>query len=102
MHIVLVSIHVQPEHVDEFIEATRANVRETLKEEGVLRFDLLRRAEDPDRFLLVEVYRQPEAHARHKVSAHYMRWADAAEHLLAEPRTRLIYGSVFPRESGWE
>ena len=102
MHIVVVSIHVQAEHVSAFLAATRDNIRATLKEPGVERFDLLRQADDPGRFLLVEVYRQAEDHARHKATEHYKHWASIAEPLMVEPRTRIIYESAFPRESGWE
>ena len=102
MHVVVVSIRVRPDRVAEFIESTHDNVRETLKENGVLRFDLLRQRDDPTRFLLFEVYRQAEDHARHKETPHYQRWAAVAEPMLAEPRTRIIYESAFPRESGWE
>jgi quinol monooxygenase YgiN len=102
MHIVVVNVLVKHEHLDDFLAATRANVRETLKEPGVKRFDLLRRADDPSRFLLIEVYRRAEDHASHKQTAHYKRWAAIAEPMLAEPRTRLLYESVFPEESGWE
>ena len=102
MHAVVISIHVRPECIKGFAAATLENVRETLKERGVARFDLLRQADDPGRFLLVEVYRQAEDHARHKETPHYKRWAAAAEPLMAEPRTRTIYESVFPKESGWE
>ena len=102
MHIVVVSIHVKPESVAGFLEATLDNVRETLKEEGVARFDLLRESGDPTRFLLVEVYRKAEDHARHKESSHYQRWSSLAEPMMAESRTRKIYESVFAYESGWE
>ncbi|MFH1183658.1 MAG: antibiotic biosynthesis monooxygenase [Chloroflexota bacterium] len=102
MHIVMVSLHVRPESINELLAVTLENIRETLKEEGVRRFDLLRQAEDPARFLLVEVYLRAEDHARHKDTAHYKRWAAAAEPLMVEPRTRIVYQSVFPKESGWE
>jgi len=102
MHIVLVSIHVRAQTIDEFLAATRDNVRESLQEKGVARFDVLRHAEDPNRFLLVEVYRQAQDQVLHKETAHYKRWAAAVEPLLAEPRTRIVYQSAFPQESGWE
>lgn len=102
MHILLVSIRVQPEKVEEFIAATRENVRATLKEPGVLRFDVLRKADEPDHFLLFEVYKHPGDHARHRETPHYKRWNAAAEPWMIEPRTRLSLQSVFPTESGWE
>jgi len=102
MHVLLVHLRVKPEKAEEFIAMTRENVHETLKEQGVLRFDLLHQTDDPGHFLLFEVYRQAEDHARHRETAHYKRWNAAAEPLMMEPRTRTILHSVFPQASGWE
>jgi (4S)-4-hydroxy-5-phosphonooxypentane-2,3-dione isomerase len=102
MHIVVVSIHVQGNRIEEFLGATLRNDRATLKEPGVRRFDLMSQADDPARFLLVEVYDHADDHARHKEAEHYKRWAEDVEPLLAEPRARIIYKSNFPHESGWE
>lgn len=102
MHIVVVSIHLKPGNTERFAALTRENIRETLQESGVVRFDLLQQADDPSRFVLFEVYRKQEDHAAHKLTPHYHAWSLAAEPLMAEPRSRTIYSSVFPRESGWE
>jgi quinol monooxygenase YgiN len=102
MHVLLVSIRVRPERAEEFIALTRDNVRETLREEGVVRFDLVRQTDDPGHFLLFEVYRKAADHASHRETPHYKRWNAAAEPLMMEPRGRTIYESVFPQESGWE
>jgi quinol monooxygenase YgiN len=102
MHIVVVSIHLKPGKADEFAALTRENIRETLKESGVVRFDLLQQKDDPDRFLLFEVYRNPGDHAAHKLTTHYLDWNREAEPLMEEPRSRLICSSAFPQESGWE
>ncbi len=64
-------------------------------------FDFLQQADDPTRFLLVEVYRTPEDVARHKETAHYERWRLAVEPLLAEPRTRVIYTNIRPDDAAW-
>lgn len=102
MHTVIVTIRVEPGRIDEFVKETLENVRATLKEPGVMRFDLLREAEDPSRFLLVEVYRHAEDQVSHKETAHYKRWAAEVETLLAEPRTRKIYHTLSPMDSGRE
>ena len=102
MHVLLVSMRVKPEKAEEFIALTRENVTETLKEDGVVRFDLVRQADDPGHFLLFEVYRRAEDHARHRQTPHSKSWNAAAEPLMLEPSRRTIYESVFPRESGWE
>lgn len=102
MHVLMVSIHLKPGKADEFTALARENIRETLKESGVVRFDVLQQEDDPNRFVLFEVYRNPGDHATHKLTPHYRAWNLAAEPLMAEPRTRAIYTSVFPVESGWE
>ena len=53
MYVVCIHVHVQPEHRDEFIQASLANARATVKEPGNLRFDVNRQVDDPDRFVLV-------------------------------------------------
>ena len=62
--VVHVHVHVQPQHVDAFREATLANARESVKEPGIARFDVVQDTEDPTRFVLVEVYRTPRGPRR--------------------------------------
>ena len=102
MHIVHVFIHIKTDKVKEFKIATMENARNSLKEPGVARFDFIQQADDPSRFVLVEVYRTAEDAAKHKETVHYNRWREAAEPLLAEPRTRTLYQNVFPDETGWD
>ena len=101
MFIVHVQIHVKPESVDAFLAATLANARESVKEPGIARFDVLQQTDDPARFTLVEVYSAPEARARHRETAHYKTWRDKAEGMMAEPRIGLTYHNIFPGDEGW-
>jgi quinol monooxygenase YgiN len=101
MHIVEVFIHVKPDRIREFEAATLENARNSLKEPGIARFDVLRQADDPTRFVLLEAYRSAEDPARHKQTDHYNRWQQIAEPLMAEPRTRIVYASVFPTDQDW-
>ncbi len=101
MHIVHVFIHVKPDKLEEFIKATEDNAAHSIEEPGVARFDFLQQADDPTRFVLVEVYRTVEDNESHKKTAHYNRWRDAVESLLVEPRTRIIYRNIQPGEQGW-
>ena len=101
MFIVLVQVHVKADCIDAFREATLANARASWREPGVARFDVLQQADDPTRFVLVEVYRAPEDAARHKETAHYPVWRDAVAGLMAEPRTSMKYANVFPDDTGW-
>jgi len=87
MLIVHVHAHVKPECVEAFREATVENARNSVEEPGVARFDVIQQADDPTRFILVEVYRTPEAPTQHKETAHYQKWRDAVAPMMAEPRT---------------
>jgi quinol monooxygenase YgiN len=86
MMTVHVHIHVKPECIADFKKATAANARESIKEAGIGRFDLLQRMDNPERFVLVEVYRTADAQARHKETAHYKTWFEAVAPMMAEPR----------------
>jgi len=101
MLIVQVHAHVKPEFVEAFRQATIENARESVKEPGVARFDVIQQVDDPTRFILVEVYRTPEAPAQHKQTAHYQRWRDTVAEMMAEPRTSVKYANVFPADEGW-
>jgi (4S)-4-hydroxy-5-phosphonooxypentane-2,3-dione isomerase len=101
MFIAHVHIHVKPELVDAFIAASLDNARNSVQEPGVARFDVVQQADDPTRFVLVEVYRTPEANAQHKETAHYALWRDTVAEMMAEPRYAVKYSNCFPGEDGW-
>ena len=101
MNIVLVSMHVKADRVDDFRAITVENAQNSLKEPGVARFDFIQEVDDVTRFLLIEVYHSAQAVTEHKQTPHYNRWREAVEPLLAEPRTRLVYRNILPEESGW-
>jgi autoinducer 2-degrading protein len=102
MLIVHVFVHVKPESVEAFKAATLENARNSIQEPGIARFDLIQQTEDPTRFVLVEVYRDADAPARHKETAHYARWRDAVAPMMAEPRTSIKYTNLFPDDAGWD
>ena len=95
MLIVHVHVRVKPESADAFVAATRENARHSVEEPGVVRFDLVQQEDDPTRFLLVEIYRAPEAPAAHKATAHYAAWRDAVEPMMAEVRRSTKYRFVY-------
>ena len=94
MLIVQVFVHVLPHSVDAFRAATLDNATLSVQEPGVARFDVLQAADDPTRFTLIEAYLTPEAQLAHKATAHYARWRDAVEPMLAEPRHSVKYSHV--------
>jgi autoinducer 2-degrading protein len=95
MLIVHVHVRVKPEFVEAFRAATIENARNSIQEPGIARFDVLQQADDPARFLLIEIYRGPDAPARHRETAHYAVWRDTVAEMMAEPRTRVEYTGVF-------
>ncbi len=101
MLVVHVHVHVKPEHVEAFRQATRDNARHSVQEPGIARFDVVQQADDPTRFVLVEAYRSVEATSAHKATAHYARWRDAVADMMAEPRTSVKFANVFPDDAGW-
>jgi len=101
MLIVHVYVHVKPEFVEAFRLATIENARNSVLEPGIARFDVIQQAGDPTRFVLVEVYRSPEATAQHKETAHYAAWRDAVAEMMTEPRSSVKYSNVFPPDAGW-
>ena len=101
MYIVHVHVHVKPEFVDTFKQATVENASNSVQEEGVARFDVVQQADDPTRFILVEVYKSVEASAAHKETAHYLKWRDTVADMMAEPRQGIKYSNVFPNDGGW-
>ena len=101
LHIALVAAHVRPERVEDFRQATMLNARESRKEAGVVRFDVVQEREDPTRFVLIEVFRGVEAAAAHRETAHYLRWRDSVADMMAAPRTSAKYINVSPDDAGW-
>jgi autoinducer 2-degrading protein len=101
MLIVHVFVHVKPEKIDLFKAASIQNARQSVKEPGVARFDVIQQKDDPTRFVLVEVYRTSDDPARHKETAHYQNWRDTVADMMAEPRSAVKYTNLFPDEQGW-
>lgn len=101
MLIVHVSVHVKPECIEAFRTATLANARASVQEPGIARFDFCQQADDPTRFILFEVYRDADAPARHKETAHYAAWRVIVDPLMATTRTSVKLANVFPDDAGW-
>jgi quinol monooxygenase YgiN len=101
MNIVHVHVHVKPEMVEAFKQATIENASQSVKEEGIERFDVIQQADAPTRFILVEVYKTAEASAAHKETAHYAKWRDTVAEMMAEPRNGIKYGNIYPEDAGW-
>jgi autoinducer 2-degrading protein len=102
MLVVHVHVHVTPESVDAFHQATLNNARQSIQEPGIARFDVVQQQDDPTRFVLIEVYRTAQDPARHKETSHYQTWRDTVAGMMAEPRTSVKYSAVYPPQADWE
>ena len=87
MIVTIVHIKVLPDYIDLFIQASIENHLESVKEPGNLRFDLLRRDDNPSRFVLYEAYESESAAAAHKETAHYLyqlSWSRSIQRSILE------------------
>jgi autoinducer 2-degrading protein len=96
MIVTCVHVYVKPEHVQQFIEASKINHQHSITEPANLRFDILQSTDDPTRFLLYEAYASEEGARAHKQTSHYLAWRKAVEPWMAQPRQGVPYRSVAP------
>lgn len=96
MHVTLVQVHVKPQYINDFIQATNANHTASVQESGNLRFDVLQRSDDPARFVLYEAYISAEDAAAHKQTSHYHAWRDTVADWMAEPRQGILHQGLLP------
>ena len=99
MFVVCIHVYVKPENRDAFLEATLENARNTVQEPGNLRFDVTQQADDPNRFMLYEVYRGEEGMKAHKQTPHYATWRDTVADWMAEPRRGVQHVGLFPEKA---
>ena len=91
MQVVHVQVHVKPDCIEAFTQASMLNASSSRKEPGVVRFDVLQQADAPEWFVLVEVYRTEADAKAHKDTQHYLTWRDTVAPMMAEPRKGIHY-----------
>lgn len=101
MLVVHVHVQVKPECLEAFKTATLENARQSVREPGIARFDVVQREDDPSRFVLVEAYRSIDATAAHKETKHYQVWRDTVAPMMAIPRTSVKFTNLFPEDAKW-
>jgi autoinducer 2-degrading protein len=102
MYIVHVHVHVKPEFIEPFRVASLENAKNSVREPGIARFDVIQEEENLTHFVLVEVYRTVEDAGKHKETPHYANWRDTVTEMMAEPRKGIKYKNLFPGETGWD
>jgi len=95
MYVVCVTVFVKPEFVRPFIDATFANARQTRREAGNVRFDVIQAEDDARRFMLYEAYQSKSAFAKHQQTPHYLAWKTAVAEWMAQPRQGVKHNALF-------
>lgn len=96
MQVTIVHVVVKPDHIDDFIEASRLNHEASVQETGNRRFDVLQSTDDPTRFVLYEAYENAAQAASHKETAHYRKWRETVADWMAQPREGVAYKGLYP------
>jgi autoinducer 2-degrading protein len=100
MYVVSVTVFVKPNCVEQFIEATLDNARNSRHEPGNVRFDVLQAEGEPTRFLLYEAYHTKDDFARHQQTEHYLRWKQTVADHMAQPRQGVKHEALLFGEEG--
>ncbi len=90
----IVHVVVVPEQREAFMAATELNRRGSRQEPGNRRFDVLQSVEDPNAFVLYESFATEEDARAHKETAHYLRWRETVEPMMAQPRQASHYQRI--------
>ena len=96
MHVTIVHVWVKPDHMEAFIEASRANHLASVQEPGNSRFDVLQDVADPNKFVLYEAYATADDATAHKNTPHYLAWREAVAEMMAQPRQGVTHQGLFP------
>jgi autoinducer 2-degrading protein len=91
-------VHVKPEFISRFIEATIKNHEASVKEKGNVRFDFLQSSDDPSKFLLYEAYASEENKEAHKKTSHYREWKETVADWMQKPRESSGYVFIRPQK----
>ena len=97
MIVTCVHVHVKPEHIEDFIQATKINHKQSVKEEENCRFDVLQDKDDLSKFILYEAYKSPEGAGLHKTTEHYLTWRKTVADWMASPRQGVSYSVIAPK-----
>jgi autoinducer 2-degrading protein len=89
-------VEVRHEFIPEFIQECIMNHKESIKETGNLRFDILQDSDKPERFTLYEAYKTEESSVAHKQTPHYLKWRTNVEHMMARPRIGVKHNVIAP------
>lgn len=86
-----VTLKVQPGQAEAFLPRILDNARGAVRdEEDCLDFQVFQAEDDPDAFVLFEIYTDEEAWQAHRHTPHYERFAEEGRPLIAERQIRRL------------
>lgn len=98
----VINVYIKNGFTESFKDACNKNHEGSIKEPGVLRFDVLEDSNNPLHFILYEVYKDEKATKEHKETAHYRIWREEVEPWMAKPREGISCIPITPTdESAW-
>jgi quinol monooxygenase YgiN len=74
MVIFLINHHVKPELIDDYQLAVCEDARNSLLEEGILRFEVYQDIQNPAHFTLLETYKDMDARESHLKTPHLLQF----------------------------
>jgi quinol monooxygenase YgiN len=99
VYIVLGTIKVKPEHLDEFVDNVRRHAANSLREPGCLRYDVLQDLTDPTSISLYEVFRSEADLDFHHAQDYYKDWMTMSRDWRdVSSYTRRVLRNVFPED----
>jgi len=85
MLIITAKVKIQPDKVDEFLDAYRWMRPQVLSDPGAIVYELHRSADDPTEFIFYEHYESKEAFDYHLSTGHFKALAARIDPLMVVP-----------------
>jgi autoinducer 2-degrading protein len=92
--------YIKPEFIEAYQAAILEDARESVKEDGILRFEVFRDEKDPSHFTLLEVYRDMAAREFHMQTPYLIKLKETilGQGMFARSGEEVRYGLLFPDE----
>ena len=94
MIIVQIYLTIKKSSIQDFIRFTNDNVSNSVKEEGVKRFEFFRDLDTENKFVLFEMFNSVEDQNKHRETDHYKRWKENTADMLETPYSRSSFEYV--------
>ena len=101
MYIFQVHHYIKPDKIDEYKAAVLENARKSVKEPGVIRFDVFQDATNPAHFSLFEVYADMAARDAHLETSHFRMWTEVYLQTQDHSGVGDEFTAIFPDENAW-